>query len=142
MHFCVSAARVSRPGTAPGHLLTSGLCWPRKMGTNWFMPALVNSRFGASGSRLEDGTTVCCFDLKKSRNDWRICELVIRLAVKSLNYCKPIRPKRPRSRGEIIQKDRREASGSFRVVITKPLPSHVRESGNLSGLRHKYDDVH
>jgi hypothetical protein len=27
--------------------------------------------------RLEDGTMVCCFDLKKSRNDWRICELVI-----------------------------------------------------------------
>ena len=30
-----------------------------------------------SGSRLEDGTMVCCFDLKKSRNDWRICVLVI-----------------------------------------------------------------
>jgi hypothetical protein len=27
--------------------------------------------------RLEDGTMVCCFDLKKSRNDWRISELVI-----------------------------------------------------------------
>jgi len=27
--------------------------------------------------RLEDGTMVCCFDLKKSRNDWRICVLVI-----------------------------------------------------------------
>jgi hypothetical protein len=27
--------------------------------------------------RLEDGTMVCCFNLKKSRNDWRICELVI-----------------------------------------------------------------
>jgi len=47
------------------------------MGTNWFMPALVNSRLGLSGMRLEDGTMVCCFDLKKSRNDWRICKLVI-----------------------------------------------------------------
>src|SRR5215510_5342223 len=77
MHFWVSPARASLPGTAPAHLLTSAFCWPRKMGTNWFMPAFVNSRFGESGMRLEDGTMVCCFDLKKSRNDWRICELVI-----------------------------------------------------------------
>jgi len=27
--------------------------------------------------RLEDGTMVCCFDLKKSRNDWRISDDVI-----------------------------------------------------------------
>jgi hypothetical protein len=27
--------------------------------------------------RLDEGTMVCCFDLKKSRNDWRICVLVI-----------------------------------------------------------------
>src|SRR5438067_508893 len=123
MHFCVSAARVSRPGTAPGHLLTSGLCWPRKMGTNWFMPALVNSRFGASGSRLEDGTTVCCFDLKKSRNDWRICELVIRLAVKSLNYCKPIRPKKSLYQEERLSKRTGARRAEVSVVITKPLPS-------------------
>ena len=53
------------------------------MGTNWFMPALVNSKLGLSGMRLEDGTMVCCFDLKKSRKSFRtwlpgrICELVI-----------------------------------------------------------------
>jgi hypothetical protein len=47
------------------------------MGTNWFIPALVNKRFGESGIRLEDGTIVCCFDLKKSRNDCRISALVI-----------------------------------------------------------------
>ena len=41
------------------------------------MPAFVNSKFGESGMRLEDGTMVCCFDLKKSRNDWRIWVLVI-----------------------------------------------------------------
>src|SRR6266545_30321 len=77
MHFCVSAARVSLRGIAPAHLLTSALFWPRKMGTNWFMPALVNRRFGESGMRLADGTMVCCFDSKNSRNDWRISDDVI-----------------------------------------------------------------
>src|SRR6476646_9668096 len=41
------------------------------------MPAFVNSRFGLSGIKEEDGTMVCPFDLKKSRNDWRTCALVI-----------------------------------------------------------------
>src|SRR5688572_10821467 len=71
MHFWVSAAR--------GGLYGQG-CWPRKMGTNWFMPAFVKRRFGLSGMRLEEGTMVCCFDLKKSRNDWRISLLVIVVA--------------------------------------------------------------
>jgi hypothetical protein len=35
------------------------------------MPAFVNRRFGESGIRLDDWTIECCFDLKKSRNDWR-----------------------------------------------------------------------
>src|SRR5437867_13416047 len=78
MHFWVSAARVGRPGTAPGHLSTSGSSLAKKMGTNWFMPAFVNRRLGESGRRLEEETMVCSFDLKKSRNDCRICELVIR----------------------------------------------------------------
>src|SRR5258708_11169841 len=87
MHFWVSAARVSplgerrgergEGGTAPGHLETSGERWPRKMGTNWFMPALVKSRLGESGSKLDEGTMVCPFDLKKSKNDCRISALVI-----------------------------------------------------------------
>jgi len=47
------------------------------MGTNWFMPALVKSRFGEPGIRLAEGTMVCSFSRKKSRNDWRISELVI-----------------------------------------------------------------
>ena len=41
------------------------------------MPAFVNSRFGESGMSDEDGTMLCAFDLKKSKNDWRICELVV-----------------------------------------------------------------
>src|SRR5271155_108922 len=81
MHFCVSAARVGEPGTAPGHLSTSGARWPRKIGTNWFMPALVNSRFGASGSNELDGTMVCCFSRKKSRKLWRISAEVITLSI-------------------------------------------------------------
>jgi hypothetical protein len=36
------------------------------------MPAFVKSRFGASGNRGEDGTIVCFFSRKKSRNDCRI----------------------------------------------------------------------
>src|SRR5262245_20739586 len=97
MHFWVSAARVScvcllsptlssrggegeetlSGGIAPGHLETSAARCPRKMGTNWFMPALVKRRLGASGSRLDEGTVVWPLDLKKSRNDWRIWALVM-----------------------------------------------------------------
>src|SRR5438552_3318185 len=68
MHFCVSATRGG---------IHIGFCWPRKIGTNWFMPALVKSRFGASGNSDEDGITVCCFDAKKSRKLWRISFEVI-----------------------------------------------------------------
>ena len=76
MHFWVSAARVSEPGMAPPQVLTSAVRSPRKMGTNWFMPALVNSRFGESGMSDDDGTMVCFFSRKKSRNCWRIWALV------------------------------------------------------------------
>src|SRR6266550_6917793 len=41
------------------------------------MPALVKSRFGASGSRDDEGTMVCFFSRKKSRNDCLICAEVI-----------------------------------------------------------------
>src|SRR5208282_1990240 len=33
------------------------------------MPAFANSRFGALGSKLADGTIVCCFSRKKSKKD-------------------------------------------------------------------------
>ena len=36
------------------------------------MPALVNSRFGASGMSEAEGTIECFLDSKKSRKDWRI----------------------------------------------------------------------
>src|SRR6202140_2381663 len=68
MHFWVSATRGGFHG---------GFCWPRKIGTNWFMPALVKSKLGESGRSDDDGTMVCCFSRKKSRNDCRICAEVM-----------------------------------------------------------------
>jgi hypothetical protein len=47
------------------------------MGTNWFMPALVNSRFGLSGISEDEGTRVCCLERKKSKKLWRIWALVM-----------------------------------------------------------------
>jgi hypothetical protein len=41
--------------------------------------------------RLEDGTMVCDFDLKKSRNDCRICELVIIFETRKKSSEKPAR---------------------------------------------------
>src|SRR6476469_8090582 len=63
MHFCVSTTRGG---------FHEGFCCARKIGTNWFIPAFVNSRLGASGSKGDDGTMVCCFSRKKSRHDCRI----------------------------------------------------------------------
>src|SRR5262245_31603516 len=79
MHFWVSAARVSLTArrTRSPQRETSGARSPRKIGTNWFMPALVKSRPGDSGSRGDDLTIVwpCC--AKKSRKLWRISAEVI-----------------------------------------------------------------
>src|SRR5947209_8427653 len=72
MHFWVSATRGG---------FHDGFCWPRKIGTNWFMPALVKRRFGESGSSDDDGTTVCCFSRKKSRKLRRM-SLLVMIAVK------------------------------------------------------------
>src|ERR1700731_770604 len=63
MHFWVSATRAG---------FHDGFCCPRKIGTNWFMPALVKRRLGASGKSDDDGTMVCFFSRKKSRKDCRI----------------------------------------------------------------------
>src|SRR5580765_5255018 len=68
MHFWVSATRGG---------FQAGFCCTKKIGTNWFMPALVKSRFGESGKSDDEGTMVCFFSRKKSRNDWRISKLVI-----------------------------------------------------------------
>src|SRR5881394_2317835 len=68
MHFCVSATRGG---------FHAGFCCPRKIGTNWFMPAFVKRRFGESGSNDADGTIVCCFSRKKSKKDWRISAAVM-----------------------------------------------------------------
>src|SRR5438128_527639 len=54
-HFCTEVAR--------GY---GGSSSPRKMGRNWFMPALVNSgAAGWWGMSPEDGTTVCPRSAKK-----------------------------------------------------------------------------
>src|SRR3954470_24553396 len=63
MHFWVSATRGG---------FQAGFCCPRKIGTNWFIPAFVKSRLGESGKREAEGTIVCSFSRKKSKNDWRI----------------------------------------------------------------------
>src|SRR5438067_1283573 len=72
MHFCVSATRGG---------FHDGFCCPRKIGTNWFMPAFVKSRFGESGRSEADGTMVCCFSRKKSRKDWRISAEVMAASI-------------------------------------------------------------
>src|SRR3954462_10100935 len=72
MHFCVSAARVSLLGLTPAHVETSGARSPRKVGTNWFMPAFVKSSPGESGKSDDEGTIVWPWRAKKSRKDWRI----------------------------------------------------------------------
>src|SRR5438093_11113430 len=49
-----------------------GSCWPRKYGTNWFMPALVSSRPGTGAISEDDGTTRCPRSSKNDRNACRI----------------------------------------------------------------------
>jgi hypothetical protein len=66
---------------------------------------LVNSKFGESGMSDEDGTMVCCFDLKKSRNDWRICADVIIFEIK-----KKFSEKLLRGRAEVLALTRAKSS--------------------------------
>src|SRR3954469_8609625 len=63
MHFWVLTARVYDRFSVP-----------RKIGLNWFIPALVNSSVGSScGTTGELGTNVWpCFCAKKSMNAWGI----------------------------------------------------------------------
>jgi hypothetical protein len=48
----------------------------------------VKSRFGESGRRLDDGTTECPFEAKKSKYDCRISELVI-IKIAAATFRKP-----------------------------------------------------
>jgi hypothetical protein len=43
------------------------LACPRKIGTNWFIPALVKRRFGEVGIKLAEGTMVWLFPRKNSK---------------------------------------------------------------------------
>src|SRR5438874_3295081 len=87
MHFCVFATR--------GH---GAVACPRKIGLNWFIPALVNSSVGSScGTTGELGTNVCpCFSTKKSMNCWRISwdvmgAVAFGLRVKEADYLRRVR---------------------------------------------------
>src|SRR5437867_2467752 len=77
MHFCVLTARVY-----------GRFSCPRKIGLNWFIPALVNSSVGSSsGTTGELGTNVCpCRCRKKSMNCWRISRDVISAPGKVPDY--------------------------------------------------------
>ncbi len=46
MHFWLLTVRFHLP------MGVAGSAWPRKMGLNWFMPALVKSRVGSSSGAL------------------------------------------------------------------------------------------
>src|SRR4051812_17289306 len=76
MHFWELTARFRRPRSVPGS------AWPRKIGLNWFIPALVKRSVGSStGTTGELGTTVCPppgagLPLKNSMNVRRISSLV------------------------------------------------------------------
>ena len=57
----------------------------RKMGTNWFMPAFVNSSPGESGIKLEEGTMVCPFgfeEIQKRIVEFQPMSLPRRLRIK------------------------------------------------------------
>ena len=59
--FCELQARESLARSLLGSAV------PRKMGLNWFIPALANSRVGSlTGTTAELGQKVWPFDLKKS----------------------------------------------------------------------------
>jgi hypothetical protein len=62
------------PGVAPAQWETSAAFSPRKIGTNWFIPAFVKRRPGELGISEADGTIVWPRFAKKSRKDWRISE--------------------------------------------------------------------
>jgi hypothetical protein len=82
------------------------------------MPAFVKSRFGESGMRLDDGTIVCCFDLKKSRNDWRIWVLVliIILSEKAAHDAQPPAAHQHRSTDAIFQGLEVFGAGLFQLL--------------------------
>ena len=60
MHFCESVTLFNvYSGDFGSHV-------PKKIGLNWFMPALAKSKVGSScGTTGEDGTIVCACSLSK-----------------------------------------------------------------------------
>ncbi len=108
MHFWVSATRAG---------FHDDFCCPRKIGTNWFMPAFVKSKLGASGKSGDDGTIVCFFSRKKSRNDCRIwAEVMI-----------------PEIKRDIQRDARTTATRSRRVCKLIGISDRVRLADNFGG---------
>src|SRR5712691_9421041 len=64
------------------------LSWsPLPNATNLLFTNAGMNQFGASGRSDDDGTMVCCFSRKKSRNDCRISADVMMNTVLLLVYC-------------------------------------------------------
>lgn len=70
MHFCEFTARFSVASSVPGGAL------PRKMGLNWFMPALAKRSVGSfRGTQGDEGTDECDSEAKWSMKVERILEV-------------------------------------------------------------------
>ena len=91
------------------------------MGTNWFMPALVKSRFGESGIKLDEGTIVCCFSRKNSRKELRISALVMQ----RLSDC----PARRRSQAARHPESSARDWSSHRLQMRHDWHSHQKHPG-------------
>ena len=51
IHFCALHALCRSARAVPG------AAWPRKMGLNWFIPALANSKVGSSRGMVDEEWT-------------------------------------------------------------------------------------
>jgi 4-amino-4-deoxy-L-arabinose transferase-like glycosyltransferase len=92
---------------------------------------LVKRRFGASGNSGDDGTIVCCFSRKKSRNDCRISAEVMVLLLKVLEHreCSKWNIRSFASSSPIAFPEPIESS---RILMTnRPLSSNRFEAGFL-----------
>src|SRR4051812_38626662 len=107
MHFWLLAAR-----------LYSRFSAPRKIGLNWFMPALEKRSVGSStGTTGLLGTKVWpCFLTKKSMNCWRISLEVIGSVKKSFGLL----TKRDQKQSERLRLKREDVKREASYLILRP----------------------